>query len=605
MDTILLEIIEEIRRGTAVDHKVLARILHEHNKNLKDNRDHFAKKHLLPYYFNAKNTKEELWRSWNVDEQTERALIAALQMKPRRTASGVATITVITKPWFCGNDCLYCPNDVRMPKSYLHNEPACQRAERNWFDPYLQVASRLRALSQMGHPTDKIELIVLGGTWDDYPSEYRTWFMAELFRALNDGDAMEAHAAERRAFYREAGILNDEQGLAAAAKDLQISVSAGETSFTDALRTLYGGSGAWAKAPAMQHATLEEVDRLQEENERAQHRCVGLVVETRPETITAPKLALLRRLGCTKVQIGIQSLNENVLALNNRCTDPRAIQEAFALLRLFGFKIHAHFMVNLYGATPEADKLDYRTFVTDSHYLPDEVKLYPCALVEGTGLVPHYEDGSWRPYTEEELVDVLSHDTLITPPYMRISRMIRDISACDILVGNKKTNLRQMVEGHIEKTGRAEDVRDIRYREINNRTAEMSDLTLHDVEYETTVSTEHFLQWTTDDDRIAGFLRLSLPHPDALATRESLPITADQAMIREVHVYGAAAKLHATSRSAQHIGLGRKLVETACAMAKEAGYASVNVISAIGTREYYRNLGFNDASLYQNRPLRQ
>lgn len=601
----MLEIIEEIRRGTVVDHKVLARILHEHNKDLKDNRDHFAKKHLLPYYFNAKNTKEELWRSWNVDEQTERALIAALQMKPRRTASGVATITVITKPWFCGSDCLYCPNDVRMPKSYLHNEPACQRAERNWFDPYLQVASRLRALSQMGHPTDKIELIVLGGTWDDYPPEYRTWFMAELFRALNDGDVMEEHAAQRRAFYREAGILNDEQGLASAAKDLQEAVNDGNFSFADALRALYGNSTAWAKASAMQHTTLEEIDRLQEENERAQHRCVGLVVETRPETITAPKLALLRRLGCTKVQIGIQSLDQNILELNNRHTDPHAIQEAFALLRLFGFKIHAHFMVNLYGATPTGDKLDYEKFVTDPHYLPDEVKLYPCALVEGTGLVPHYEDGSWRPYTEEELVDVLSHDTLITPPYMRISRMIRDISACDILVGNKKTNLRQMVEGHIEKTGRAEDVRDIRYREINNRTAEISDLTLHDVEYETAVSTEHFLQWTTEDDRIAGFLRLSLPRPDALATRESLPITADQAMIREVHVYGAAAKLHATSKGAQHIGLGRKLVETACAMAKEAGYASVNVISAIGTREYYRTLGFNDAGLYQNRPLCQ
>ena len=603
MDTILLEIIEEIRRGTAVDHKVLARILHEHNKNLKDNRDHFAKKHLLPYYFNAKNTKEELWRSWNVDEQTERALIAALQMKPRRTASGVATITVITKPWFCGNDCLYCPNDVRMPKSYLHNEPACQRAERNWFDPYLQVASRLRALSQMGHPTDKIELIVLGGTWDDYPSEYRTWFMAELFRALNDGDAMEAHAAQRRALYREAGILNDEQGLASAAKDLQEAVNDGKSSFADALRALYGNNAAWAKASAMQHATLEEVDRLQEENERAQHRCVGLVVETRPETITAPKLALLRRLGCTKVQVGIQSLNENVLALNNRRTDPRAIQEAFALLRLFGFKIHAHFMVNLYGATPEADKLDYEKFVTDPHYLPDEVKLYPCALVEGTGLVPHYEDGSWHPYTEEELVDVLSYDTLITPPYMRISRMIRDISACDILVGNKKTNLRQMVEGHIEKTGRAEGVRDIRYREINNRTAEASDLTLHDVEYETAVSTEHFLQWTTEDDRIAGFLRLSLPRPDAVTAHEGLPVKTGQAMIREVHVYGAAAKLHATSKGAQHIGLGRKLVETACEMAKEAGYESVNVISAVGTREYYRNLGFDNAGLYQNRPL--
>ena len=490
-----------------------------------------------------------------------------------------------------------------MPKSYLHNEPACQRAERNWFDPYLQVASRLRALSQMGHPTDKIELIVLGGTWDDYPSEYRTWFMAELFRALNDGDAMEAHAAQRRALYREAGILNDEQGLASAAKDLQEAVNDGKSSFADALRALYGNNAAWAKASAMQHATLEEVDRLQEENERAQHRCVGLVVETRPETITAPKLALLRRLGCTKVQVGIQSLNENVLALNNRRTDPRAIQEAFALLRLFGFKIHAHFMVNLYGATPEADKLDYEKFVTDPHYLPDEVKLYPCALVEGTGLVPHYEDGSWRPYTEEELVDVLSHDTLVTPPYMRISRMIRDISACDILVGNKKTNLRQMVEGHIEKTGHAADVRDIRYREINNRTAEASDLTLHDVEYETAVSTEHFLQWTTEDDRIAGFLRLSLPRPDAVTAHEGLPVKTGQAMIREVHVYGAAAKLHATSKGAQHIGLGRKLVETACEMAKEAGYESVNVISAVGTREYYRNLGFDDAGLYQNRPL--
>lgn len=605
MDTILLEIIEEIRRGTTVDHKVLARILHEHNKDLKDNRDHFAKKHLLPYYFNAKNTKKELWRSWNVDEQTERALIAALQMKPRRTASGVATITVITKPWFCGSDCLYCPNDVRMPKSYLHNEPACQRAERNWFDPYLQVASRLRALSQMGHPTDKIELIVLGGTWDDYPSEYRTWFMAELFRALNDGDAMEKHAAQRRAFYREAGILNDEQGLASAAKDLQEALNDGKSSFADALRTLYGDSASWSKASTMQHATLEEVDRLQEENERAQHRCVGLVVETRPETITAPKLALLRRLGCTKVQIGVQSLDQNILELNNRHTDPHAIQEAFALLRLFGFKIHAHFMVNLYGATPEADKLDYEKFVTDPHYLPDEVKLYPCALVEGTGLVSRYEDGSWRPYTEEELVDVLSHDTLITPPYMRISRMIRDISACDILVGNKKTNLRQMVEGHIEKTGHAADVRDIRYREINNRTAEASDLTLHDVEYETAVSTEHFLQWTTEDNRIAGFLRLSLPRPDAVAAREGLPIKTGQAMIREVHVYGAAAKLHATSKGAQHIGLGRKLVETACDMAKEAGYESANVISAVGTREYYRNLGFNDAGLYQNRPLCQ
>ncbi|MDO5043086.1 MAG: histone acetyltransferase, partial [Slackia sp.] len=165
----MLEIIEEIRRGTDVDHKVLARILHEHNQNRTRNEDHFAKKQLLPYYFALKNRSPETVAAWGLDDATERALIAALQMKPRRTASGVATITVITKPWSCGSNCLYCPNDVRMPKSYLHDEPACQRAERNCFDPYLQVASRLRALYQMGHPIDKIELIVLGGTWTDYP----------------------------------------------------------------------------------------------------------------------------------------------------------------------------------------------------------------------------------------------------------------------------------------------------------------------------------------------------------------------------------------------------------------------------------------------------
>lgn len=602
MDTILLEIIEEIRNGTDVDHKVLARILHEHNQGLSNNEDHFAKKQLLPYYFALKERAPETAAAWGLDDAEERALIAALQMKPRRTASGVATITVITKPWSCGSDCLYCPNDVRMPKSYLHDEPACQRAERNCFDPYLQVASRLRALYQMGHPIDKIELIVLGGTWTDYPRAYQTWFIAELFRALNDGVNAVEQVKERRAFYANAGIACDGKTLEVLARDAQHSVDRG-ASFNAVVRDLYAKHAGWQRAAAMQSATMEELEALQRENERAASRVVGLVVETRPDAIDAHTCTRLRRFGCTKVQIGVQSLNPAILAANNRHINPERIAEAFALLRLFGFKIHAHFMANLYGATPEADKRDYEAFVTDARYLPDEVKIYPCALVGGTGLVARYEDGSWRPYSENELIDVLAHDTLITPPYMRISRMIRDISASDIMAGNKKTNLRQMVERHIEQTERGGRVADIRYREINNRATDVADLSIDDVIYETAVSTEHFLQWVTSDNRIAGFLRLSLPKRDAVTARTDLPIGEGEAMIREVHVYGAAAKLHATSKGAQHLGLGRTLVETACSMAHDAGYDAVNVISSVGTRAYYRALGFADAGLYQKRTL--
>lgn len=602
MDTILLDIIEEIRRGTDVDHKVLARILHEHNQNRTRNEDHFAKKQLLPYYFALKSRSPEMVAAWGIDDATERALIAALRMKPRRTASGVATITVITKPWSCGSDCLYCPNDVRMPKSYLHDEPACQRAERNCFDPYLQVASRLRALHQMGHPIDKIELIVLGGTWTDYPTAYQTWFIAELFRALNDGvDAVE-QAEERRAFYADAGVACDSIALAAFAHDAQQAVDRGAP-FNAVVRSLYAEHAGWQRAAAMQRATIEELEALQRANERASSRVVGLVVETRPDAIDARTCTILRRFGCTKVQIGVQSLNPAVLAANNRRITPERIAEAFALLRLFGFKIHAHFMANLYGATPAADKRDYEAFVTDARFLPDEVKIYPCALVDGTGLVKHYEDGSWLPYSEDDLIDVLSHDTLATPPYMRISRMIRDISASDIMAGNKKTNLRQMVERRIEQTGRSAQVSDIRYREINNRATDTGALTLHLVEYGTSVSTERFLQWVTPDNRIAGFLRLSLPKPGAVSAHEGLLVGEGEAMIREVHVYGAAARLHATSAGAQHLGLGRTLVETACSMARDAGYEAVNVISSVGTREYYRKLGFSDAGLYQKRTL--
>ena len=190
----------------------------------------------------------------------------------------------------------------------------------------------------------------------------------------------------------------------------------------------------------------------------------------------------------------------------------------------------------------------------------------------------------------------------MTPQFMRVSRMIRDISADDILTGNKKTNLRQLVEDKLHEQGGS--VSEIRFREIGTTPVDLNMLELKTVQYETTVSKELFLEWVTPDNDIVGFLRLSLPSPEALERYGSqLPVELGEAMIREVHVYGFAAKITGTSASAQHHGLGKALIEQAATLAHDAGYRHLNVISAIGTREYYRKLGFEDHGLYQRRPL--
>lgn len=591
-----------------VGDKRLAALIRQANKGISSNAHHVAKKHLMPFYLHTKEHDPARWNAWGISPDIEQRLLRLLRVKPRRTASGVATISVITKPWPCTSNCLYCPNDMRMPKSYVSDEPACQRAERNWFDPYLQVSARLRALTEMGHVTDKVELIILGGTWNDYPAAFQRWFVRELFRALNEAaypERANASAAARKAAYQQARIPCSEQDCAERVAAVQALVDSHNLTYNQAFSRLYGEQTAWHDLASWQTATWEDVEREHVLNEKAKHRVVGLVMETRPDAVSAQSFRDMRRLGATKVQMGIQSLNAAVLEANKRTVSPDTIRRAFELARLFGFKTHAHFMVNLLGATPESDKQDYLSLINDSALVPDEVKLYPCALVEGTDLVAHFENGSWRPYTEGELMDVLSHDLLETPPYCRVSRMIRDIPANDILTGNKKINLRQMVEAETERlaaqTGRS--IQEIRHREISVEGADIEELALNEVAYPTTVTDERFLQWVTPAGRIAGFLRLSLPHANALAEREADPMQPGEAMIREVHVYGQVAGLHRTSGGAQHRGLGRSLVQRACAIAKEEGYGAVNVISAIGTRDYYRNLGFADNGLYLQRQI--
>ena len=478
-----------------------------------------------------------------------------------------------------------------------------------YFDPYIQVAARLQALHQMGHSTDKIELIVLGGTWSDYPTSYQYWFIRELFRALNEWPHSPQHIEKRTDWYRSFGLQNTEEALSSFVAYRQTTINAGVATYNQAFHELYDSSQAHQKVWSHMCATFDDLLEQQHLNETAACRVVGLVIETRPDTITPDNLHMFRQLGCTKIQIGIQSTRQEILDANLRRMTVTQIKRAFSLIRLYGFKIHSHLMVNLLGATPEEDKCDFNNFVTDPGFLPDEIKLYPCALVAGTQLVKAYREGLWHPYSKNELVDVLVHDVLTAPAYVRISRMIRDISSTDILVGNKHTNLRQMVEQQLNTEEKAAHVQEIRFREINQQQVHADELTLQDHAYTTAVSDEHFLQWVTADNKIAGFCRLSLPHWNELAAgscdvrADELSVQPGQAMIRELHVYGQALSLGSEGLSAQHQGLGQKLLAQAEKIAANEGYGILNVISSVGTRAYYRAQGFKDAGLYQQKEL--
>lgn len=604
MDTIIAEIIERLRSGEDAVSDLFTHVARKYNRAADGSPQPVSKKQVLPYFYKVREENPALYESWGLDEELSKKLLRVLQVKPRRTSSGVATITVITKPWMCSSDCIFCPNDLRMPKSYLSDEPACQRAERNYFDPYLQVTSRLRALTHMGHVTDKVELIVLGGTWTDYTPDYQRWFITELFRALNDTTtARERKATLRRKAYKDAGFSHDEGELASFVEQQQRAIHEEGIRYNQAFRELYGTSESWQSLDDWQKATQTSLVCEQKINERAKQRVVGLVIETRPDTLNPQSLKLIRALGCTKIQVGIQSINQEILDLNERKISIEKIAESFELMRLFGFKIHVHYMINLYGSNPEEDIKEYQRFVTDERFQPDEVKLYPCVLVESARLKRLYKAGDWQPYSEEELVRVLVADTLNTPSYARISRMIRDISAHDVVAGNKKANLRQLVESEIEKQG--EQISEIRYREITSEETEFNNLSLEVVAYNTSATEEQFLQWVTPHNKIAGFLRLSLPKSEYIRRwAGEIPIALEEAIIREVHVYGKVAKLSGASQNAQHIGLGKFLIAEAERIAAESGYSRLKVISAVGTREYYRKLGFSDVGVYQQKVLK-
>ena len=465
-------------------------------------------------------------------------LLERLRMKPVRTLSGVTTVTVLTKPYPCPGKCIFCPTDVRMPKSYLPDEPGAMRGLEHDFDPYAQVKSRIQALEILGHPTDKIELLILGGTWSSYKRDYQEWFISRCFDAMNES----------------------------------------------------GPSAISLPIKKEGEARLSEAQSL---NETAVHRNVGLVIETRPDEITPDELRWLRYLGVTKVQMGAQSLDDRILELNKRGHDVECTRRATALLRAAGFKIVLHWMPNLHGATPETDREDFARLWQG--FCPDEIKIYPNQLLANAELYEYWQRGEFQPYTTEQLIDLIADIKPSIPRYCRVNRVIRDIPSTNVVAGNRRTSLRQDI--HDEMKRRGTRCQCVRCREVKGKFVDRASLELHDLVYPSDKAEEHFLSYDTPDDTLAGFVRLSLTEKDAPQT--GLKDLEGAALIREVHVYGQSLPVGAEKQgAAQHAGLGTRLLQQAEAVAKGRGFTRLAVISAVGTRQYYLERGFERGELY-------
>jgi elongator complex protein 3 len=478
----------------------------------------------------------------------DKSLLERIRMKPMRTLSGVTTVTVLTKAYPCPGKCIFCPTDVRMPKSYLPDEPGAMRALEHQFDPYQQVEARIQALKNLGHPTDKIELLILGGTWSSYKRDYQEWFVKRCFDAMNEiqHKGHEGHKEEGR----EASVAN--------------------------------------------------LSQIQSINETAPHRNVGLVIETRPDEITPDEIKWLRHLGVTKVQMGAQSFDDHILEINKRGHDVESTRKATALLRAAGFKIVLHWMPNLLGATPESDREDFARMWND--FCPDEIKIYPNQLLINAELYEYWQRGEFHPYTTDDLVKLIADIKPTIPRYCRVNRVIRDIPGNNVVEGNTRTSLRQDIQNEMKRRGT--HCQCIRCREVKGMIVSSSEMRLDDLVYNAGGAEEHFISFVTSDDKLAGFLRLSLPQKDSPQT--GISDLENAALIREVHVYGQSLAVgEDKSGAAQHLGLGTRLLEEAERISKEHHFKRLAVISAVGTRHYYLDRGFERGEYYLVKSLFQ
>lgn len=460
-----------------------------------------------------------------------RPLELLLKKREIRTLSGVAPIAVLTKSYPCPGRCAYCPTEKDMPKSYLSNEPAVMRAIMFNFDPQKQVSGRIKVLEMNGHPTDKLELIVIGGTWSALPDRYQKWFIQKCFDGANGRKSKNLAAAQKL-------------------------------------------------------------------NETAAHRIIGITLETRPDYVTPEEIKRMRELGATRVELGVQSIDDKILEKNLRGHGVAETIRATKLLKDAGFKICYHLMPNLPGSTPAKDLKMFREIFSNPDFQPDMIKIYPCVVTRGSEIYKWWKQGKYKPYTDKQLLKLLIDVKKIIPPYVRVNRLIRDIPSPSIEAGNKISNLREVIAREMARRGLA--CKCIRCREVGHQKSEklkVKRVKLFIRKYKASDGAEYFVSFESPDKKILyAFVRLRIPD---FKTPAILPELKDAALIRELHTYGHLVPIDKNSPGAtQHLGLGKKLMAEAENIARKSGVKKMAVISGIGVREYYKKLGYRLEGTY-------
>ncbi len=476
-----------------------------------------------------------------------------LQTKPTRTISGVAVIAIMSKPAECPHGkCAYCPGGIKsefgdVPQSYTGKEPATMRGIRTNFDPYVQVFSRLEQYIVTGHNPEKAELIIMGGTFPAFTKRYQENFAALAFKAMNDFSKLfytrgEFNFDKFREFFELPGTLQDEKRVKSVITKIK------------------------------KEKGKAELEKEQKRNENSAIRCVGLTIETRPDYAKEKHAEQMLKLGATRVEIGVQSVYDDVLKKIERGHTVQDTVDCFRILKNHGFKINAHYMVGLPGSSVKKDIGGIKSLFFDERFRPDMLKIYPCVVTKGTKIYDMWKNKKYNPITADQAARIISEAKKYIPEYCRIMRIQRDIPSTVIEAGPNMTNLRQHI---IQNYGIK--CRCIRCREI--KTGEVNNPEIKEYHYIASGGDEYFIS-AEENDKIIGFCRLR--------------IFEETAFIRELHVYGAAERMGEKGKS-QHRGFGKKLMEKAEEVAKGK---KIKVISGVGVREYYRKLGYKKEGTY-------
>lgn len=499
-----------------------------------------------------------------------------LLTKPVRTISGVSPVAVMTAPSKCPHGkCTFCPGGLNspwgdVPQSYTGHEPATMRGIRNDYDAYLQVMNRLEQYLLLGQTIDKIEIIVMGGTFPAEPKEYQETFIQGCFQAMNDFSELfftggEFDILKFKGFFELPAELPDK------AREARIKE-----------RLL--------EQKQKQKTTLDD-EQLR--NETAKVRCVALCIETKPDWGFFEHGNEMLRQGCTRVELGIQSVYDNVLKVVHRGHTAADSKKSIQVLRDLGFKINFHYMPGLPLTDRERDIAGMKQLFNDSDYRPDMIKLYPCMVGPGTALYYQWQQGKFMPISTKEAAERIVELKKIVPEYCRIQRIQRDVPTKMWEAGVDRTNLRQYIHENYEFTCRC-----IRCREPKWRKVDWSNVQITVKEYDASGGKEFFIAAEDlQNDILLGFCRLRFPS-ECLRSE----ITEKSALIRELHVYGTATAI-GDEGLVQHKGWGKKLMEKAEEIAKEQGKNKIVVISGVGVREYYRKLGYQKEGPYMVKAL--